>query len=161
VALIAAFFFWVREIVAGDPVFTERLFWMATYLLANFVLVQLSGRLSQWLFKGYRIGASSGGLDYQLGRVHAPIRGSRERHAPWREVYFDGQRLLVGRRILPIAVGRLWMFDEERVRTLVLVNIPRANLLTSGQLMRKQAGPLLWILLALILVLLVPILILL
>ena len=49
------------------------------------------------------------------------------------------------------------MFDEDRLRVLVLANIPRANFVSPGKLMAKQAGPQAWIFVLVVLAIMVSI----
>jgi len=92
-------------------------------------------------FDGYRIGASRAGIRYELPKFMAPLGRQREGRAPWRDVFHDGRRLLVGRKALMLRTPQgAPIFDEEEVRRVILANVPAANVVSSDKLMLKQVG---------------------
>ena len=88
--------------------------------------------------QGYRLGASTAGLHFEIPRARAfgfLPRGS----IPWREVLYDGRWLMAGDRQF---IGLQGMFDGEELRRTILAHIPRENLLSPGEmtvrLIRRQ-----------------------
>jgi hypothetical protein len=158
VAALGIIFFKFREAIAGDPAFIRTMAVVVGITVLHAALSPLTTVMARYALRGYRIGASSLGLHYELSKSQAPFGLSRSGRAPWRETYFDGRRLLAGRKALPVVNLDVAMFDQDAVRRLIVANIPSANLVTTRQLLARQAGPLAWILLAIIIAVLVPLL---
>ena len=94
-----------------------------------------------------RLGASLDGMHYEA-EGNGP-RGAARGRAPWREVLYDGNWLVAGKkRFVLRRPGAPIPFDPEELRTIVLAHIPGANIVTPSQLQMRLMGPLVWILLA-------------
>jgi hypothetical protein len=105
-------------------------------------------------FRGLRVGVSERGLHYELARGMALLSGRPGKGvAPWKEVYFDGRRLLANGVAIPVKEPLFGdIFEPSRFAALVVAQIPQRNVLTPAQLGRRMLrgqGILSWILLVL------------
>lgn len=135
--------------VLRDAKVRAHLATMTVALLAFAVITPFAARRAQQRLAQYRLGASAAGLSWQLPK-NAPGAGDRPGRVPWRDVYFDGNVILAGRKQLRVRIPqrRDCMFDAEELRKAILVNIPKENLLTPGQLQMRLMGPWAWVLVA-------------
>jgi hypothetical protein len=93
-------------------------------------------------FEGTRLGAAEDALHFSVpvARLAGFKRASGS--AAWKDVYFDGSRLLAGRQLIiiaPFPFGRL--FAPDRLEALIVARIPRENRVSRAQLL-QQARPL-------------------
>jgi len=116
-------------------------------LLAFAVITPFAARRTHERLAQYRLGASVAGLSWQLPK-NAPRAGDRPGRVPWRDVYFDGNIILAGRRQLRVTIPqrRAAIFDPDELRRAILVHIPKENLVTPGQLQMRMAGKWAWLL---------------
>ena len=131
--------------VLDDPGFQRQLIVMGILVLLSMALGPYMGRAARKQLAGYRIGASREGLSLEFPGRMGPAIGASFRRVPWRDVSWDGTSLLVRKRQVRMkAPGGAWIFDPEELRKVVLVNIPRGNLLTPNELQRKMIGGWIW-----------------
>jgi hypothetical protein len=90
-------------------------------LLLAFVL----SRLTKSDYNSFRLGVSPEGAFYE----NAPgFKRSATGHAPWREVYFDGTNLLVGKKSLNLWTNRgIEIFNRKELIDNFLAYIPLEN----------------------------------
>ena len=120
-------------------------------IVAMFAFVPFIGHITRRQLGGYRLGASMAGLHYDFGRSAGYLSGSRSGVAPWREVYYDGKRILAGRKVLMTASPRGdAMFDAAALQREILPYVPKANFVSPGRLAWlafTAYGPMAWLLL--------------
>jgi hypothetical protein len=130
------------------PEMRGKLIEVGLLVLGNLIIVPLALMTSA---RGFRLGASRNGLDYEISRVMAFGRTPTGR-AAWNDVVYDGRWLVAGsqRFVLKAPGSPIGVFDEEELRKVILAHIPKANLLTPNQLQTRGASAL-WILLVAVL----------
>lgn len=148
-------FFATQGLVFGDQVYKDpklqQILWMFGAIIAIFILVIfLALKNPGKQFEGYRIGASTSGLRYELPKFMAPFGMRREGRAPWRDVYYDGRRLLADTRVLMLKTPQgVPLFGDEELRTVVLANVPMRNVVSRDKLMLLQLrSPRTWVMIA-------------
>lgn len=157
IAFMGALLYFVFGLeVLEDPKIRLQLIFSGLVLLAYVALAPLTARRVQERLKRYRLGASDAGLSFEMPK-EAIGTGDRPGRAPWRDVCFDGNFILAGRKRLPVrAVPRGdWIFDAEELRKAILVHIPKENLVTPSQLQMRMAGKLIWLAAAIVVVVMV------
>ncbi len=132
--------------VLDDPGFRQQLIVMGLAVVASMALTPYMNRMARKQLAGFRVGASNDGLSLEFPKRAGPLIGTPLRRVPWRDVCWDGTSLLVRKRQVRMKTpGGDWIFDPEELRKVVLVNIPRGNLLTPNELQMKMVGGWIWL----------------
>ena len=132
--------------VLDDPGFQRQLIVMGVLVLVSMALTPYMGRNARRQVAGYRLGASNAGLSLEFPKRAGPVIGAPLRRVPWRDICWDGTSLLVRKRQVRMKTpGGDWIFDPEELRKVVLVNIPRGNVLTPNELQMKMLGGWIWL----------------
>ena len=132
--------------VLDDAKFRQQLIVTGLAVIVSMALTPYMSRIARKQLAGYRLGASNEGLSLELPKRAGPVIGAPLRRVPWRDVCWDGASLLVRRRQVRMKTpGGDWIFDPEELRKVVLVNIPRGNLLTPNELQARMFGGWIWL----------------
>jgi hypothetical protein len=135
------------QFVFGVDVLSDRrvrgmLFALGAGMVLSLAIIPFAKRIAKSQVEGYRLGASSAGLHFELSKNQAPFGMGRSGRVAWRDVWFDGKRLLAGRKTLMVSTPRGdALFDAEDLRREIVAHIPRANLITPSQMMLRMLFP--------------------
>jgi sugar lactone lactonase YvrE len=138
VAFLAAFYFAFRDVASGDARLERMVLTVAVVLIAHAGLVPFTSWIVRHSLAGYRLGASAAGLHYEVAKLMRHFGAAASGRAAWRDVLFDGRRLLAAGKLLNVVNQGNWMFDEAEVRRLIIANIAPDNLVTPGKLIGRQ-----------------------
>jgi hypothetical protein len=151
--LLTAVLFALMWFAFGDAILAHgrsmiRIAELMIFIVLFLGMLPFIGKLARRQLQGFRLGASIAGFHYELAKRQAAFQSPTGR-APWRDVYYDGKRILAGRKLLRVASPQGDpMFDDEAFRKTILAYIPRANFVTParlGMLAFSAYGPLAWI----------------
>ena len=87
-------------------------------------------------FERHRLGIEAEALHFAVPGWTGSGFGVHRGHAPWAEVYFDGARLLAGRRLILVAVvpwGKLFAASDLAA---VVAHVPKSNMVSPSELGR-------------------------
>jgi hypothetical protein len=135
------------QFVFGVEVLSDRrtrgmLFALGFGMALSLAIIPFVKRIARSQVEGYRLGASNAGLHYELSKNQAPFGLARSGRVPWRDVWFDGKRLLADRKTLRLRSQRGdALFDEEELRREIVAHVPRSNVLTPSQMALRMLYP--------------------
>lgn len=146
VAIGAAMFLASYRLLGWDGIVSNtrlqgRLIEMGGIAAVFAILAPFSRRLALRYLGAYRLGATAGELHYEAAPRAGLFKLARDGAVAWRDVYYDGARLLAGRRLLLVkGVTGAAMFEPEELRAVILAHVPRDHFVPTIKLVERAIG---------------------
>jgi hypothetical protein len=132
-----------REGIVSSPGLVAEFALVCAALIATLLLARRKPSGPPRRVLGLRLGASKRGLHFQLAKGQpAAMGGKREGVVAWKDVLYDGRRLLAGRTSITVKNPLLGeLFEKNDFQRWIVAQIPDANRMTPSQLeMRALRG---------------------
>ena len=126
-------------LVFGDSLSPE-LYWafggiMAFTFLTLGPVLFLTGKRVRKNLDSIRLGVSQAGLHFVAPPGSFPVKVAEGGPVPWRDVYFDGRRLLAGKQIILAKLPQgQEVFGRDEFEREILARIPKANFVNTASL---------------------------
>jgi sugar lactone lactonase YvrE len=130
-------------LVFGAP-FEVRILWALGGIMAGMAVLMgialfLTGRGVRKNLDAIRLGVSREGFHYVAPPGSFPVKVVQGGPVPWRDVYFDGRRLLAGKQIILAKLPQgQEVFERAELEREILARIPKANFVNTVSLGLKQ-----------------------
>ena len=150
--LLAVFVLMFRGAISSSPGLALQFGLVCAVVVVFFVIGRRRPPTPPRQFNGLRVGASKRGLHFQLAKAQPAIGRKREGVAAWKDVFYDGKRLLADRTSIMVRNPLFGdLFEKGEFERWIVAHVPDANRMTPSQLeMRalRGLGAPAWIILA-------------